>query len=197
MKSVSADCPHHEACTAAQVLTSQGEKGAKWGRREAKKKPSRVKWCCAGFGNQRNFERSTVVAGLASCWRNRQPQSPCLDRTGVSRILMSTRGKEREREEGGTYWKMRQKTYQKRNSEAVTKPRKDWKEEMLWVQGGMSHKSHETGYHLSEHPAMLWRAHKDPVCPQRRQRQTRYSRFFFLLIFFLTAMITPHTQHDE
>lgn len=112
MKSVSADCPHHEACTAAQVLTWQGWGVVKWARRDAKKGWSGVKWGCAGFCNQHNFERSPVLAGVASYWRSRQPQPPCLDRTGVSRILMSTRGKEKEREKGrgGTQGQTRQNT---------------------------------------------------------------------------------------
>lgn len=189
MKSVSADCPHHEACTAAQVLTSQGEKGAKWGRREAKKKPSRVKWGCAGFGNWRNFERSTIVAGLASCWRNRQPQPPCLDRTGVSRILMSTRGKEREREKGGTYWKTRQKTYQKRSRDQTKKGLKRRN-----AQGSGRYESQVTWDGMP----FIWASCNAVTCSQRpcvssetSETDTLQQIFFFFADFFSNSNDYP------
>lgn len=61
----------------------------------------------------------------------------------------------------------------------------------------MNHESHGPGCHLSEHPAMLWRgavrrAHKDPVFPQRRQRQTHCRGAFFF--FFLTAFF-PNSNY--
>lgn len=72
-----------------------------------------------------------------------------------------------------------------------------------------------TRCHLSEHPAMLWRvtvrhAHKDPVFPQRRQRQTQYSQivsnkavqthqlaFYFTVFFFSQQQLLPHTCNTK
>lgn len=83
----------NEICQPDTYITEMGARG-RWC---AKKWLSRVKCGRAGFGDQHNLEWSAFLPGVASYWRSRQLQPPCLDRMGVSRILMRPEIKRKRR----------------------------------------------------------------------------------------------------
>lgn len=207
MKAVSTAWPRHAACRA-------GAPG-RWG---TKKRLNRVKWGRSGFGDQRNLEWSAVLAGVVSYWRSRQPQPPCLDRMRVSRILMNTRGKEREREDGGseTLWKMRQNRRRMRRKIEYRPAKKGLEKKssggrevwimtrmdgmpFIWASCNAVTCGSET---CSQRPCVSSETsetdtlHSSQKCQQ--QGGTTPDFFLFYSFFFPpTAAITPHMQHEE